>query len=177
MNYNLQKLDEPGDNFAARFPLSLWQYVVPPRKPEDALYITYLDFAEDPLFSFADYYKPISGDVLEIFELRRRVLFTGVQIEIVQPAEGLIIRPVTNSGIIFQTIPCDVRSRTLYAVDGGVVDRATDIDLHSRLIDDPDYFGLKIESGSVNLTQLALRIELAVSDEYSAFARTNYNRL
>lgn len=176
MNYNVQMIQEPASTFASRFTLPLWQYVVPPRAPEDGPYVVSIDFAEDPYYSFAEEYVPLNEDVLEIFELRRRVLLTGVQIEIVQPAQNLIVRPVTNSGIVFNAIDCSTRSRLLYAIDGGMVDRTTDLEAHSVLVDDPDYFGLRIESGSIALTQLEIRVELAISDEFKWSARTNYNR-
>lgn len=172
MHYNLQNLEEPTRNFASRFTLQLWQYVVPPRTPEDRPYIVDLDFAEDPLFSFVEQFAPQSGDVLEVFTLRRRVLVTGVSVEVAHPTAGLLLRPVTNSGMVFDEIDCSIRSKAMYAIDGGIVDRATNLVEHSVLIDDPDYFGFQI-IGSGDLTALCLEVQLAVSDQYSYKARTN----
>ena len=144
--------------------------------PEDLPYIAYMDFGNDPLNLFVDAYTLTNGDTLEVFELTKRVLFTGVSIEILEPATELVLKPVTNSKILFDEVLCDSRTRRTYAVNSGMLDYSTDIDTHSRLIDDPDFFGFTIESGAHNLSSLSIKIELVVSDEYRWHATPNYIR-
>lgn len=177
MNYNIRNLDDPASTFASRFPMLLWYYTVVPRVEGDPPYIVELDFAVDPLNAFVNYYQPIAGDTLEAFILDKRVLLTGAEVSILEPAPGLHIRIVTNSGIVFDTIDCSVRSTHLYAIDGGIVDRATDLRVHSRLIEYPDYLGIEIVNGSVHLPNLAIRIQLAVSDEFEWTATPNYEKV
>ena len=176
MNYNLQSIDKPSSTFATRFTLPLWQYVVAPRKPEDAPYITELDFGEFPLNTIFDSVQLVAGDVLEIFELTKRVLFTGISLEVLESAETTLT-PVTNSRIPFDAIDCSIKSRRVLAVNGGEFNYATEIDTHSVLVDDPDFLGLRIDAGVSELANLKIKIELSVSDEYSWAATPNYARI
>jgi hypothetical protein len=174
MHYNIQDVNNPLVTFARKFTLPLWQYVVPPRTPEDQPYIVDLDFAVDPLAQFIAVYQPVDKDVLEVFELRRRVLITGLRVEVEEPAAGLVIRPVTNSGMVFDPIDCTLRSDKTYVLNGGTLDRSTDLIKNSVLIDDPDYLGFRIESGVGELDALRMRVELVANDTFPWWATTNY---
>lgn len=175
MHYNVQDLSDPYATFAKRYTLPLWQYIVPPRTPEDEPYIVDLDFAVDPLAQFVAYHTLGSNDVLEVFDLRRRVLVTGLKVEVEEPAEGLILQPVTNSGMVFDAIDCSIRSDKTYVLGGGTLDRTTDLIEHSVLIDDPDCLGFKILQGAAEIETLKLRVELVANDDYPYWARKNYN--
>src|SRR5690606_18533535 len=119
MHYNVEDLGKPHDVFAVRFTLPLWNYVVPPRKPVDSPYIVDLDFGVDPLTEFLQAHTVVDKDVLEVFELRRRVLVTGVKVRILEPAQSLVIRPVMNSEVYFDAIDCSERTDKTYLLGGG----------------------------------------------------------
>lgn len=172
MNYNLQRIDEPTRNFASRFTLPLWNYIVLPRKPEDPPYLEYLFFNDYPLNEFIANSAPQDGDILEIFELYRRVLLTGVQIEVMQTAD-IILRPVTNSGLLFDSIDCNELSELAYVINGGTLNQSTDLIANSIVIDDPDYMGLRIESGAENLSDLQIRVQVTASDQFAWNTQTN----
>lgn len=175
MHYNIQDASDYSATFARKYTLPLWTYVVPPRTPEDVPYIADLDFAIDPLAQFIAFTVLQSNDVLEIFELRRRVLVTGIKVEVEEPAIGLIIKPVTNSGMVFDDIDCSIRSNKTYVLNGGTLDRNTDLIKNSVLIDDPDYLGIRIVQGAHEIDSLKVRIELVANDEYPYWATPNYS--
>lgn len=175
MNYNLQSTDEPSRNFAARFTSPLWRYIVGPRSPEDAPYLVDLDFTTPPLSELVAFYPIIDEDVLEVLWLTRRVLVTGVKIEVVATAD-MVIRPVTNSGMVFGAIDCNVTSEHTYTLNGGVLNSSSDVLGNSIVVDDPDYLGIRIEAGAEYLGALSLRVQLMVSDGFSAYAPTNSSK-
>lgn len=177
MHYNVQDLSDPFATFAKRYTLPLWNYIVPPRTPEDPMYIADLDFAVDPLAQFIAFNVLQSNDVLEVFDLRRRVLLTGLKVEIEEPAYGLIIKPVTNSGMLFDDIDCSLRSDKTYVLNGGTLNRNTDLIKNSVLIDDPDYLGFRIVQGASEIETLRMRVELVANDEFPYWATPNYPNL
>lgn len=146
--------------------MPLWNYIVLPRKPEDAPYLQYIYFNEFPFNEFLANTPLVNGDVLEIFELQRRVLFTGIQIEVIRTA-NVVITPVTNSGIVFDSVDCNEISELTYVLGGGVLSQSTDLLAKSIVIDDPDYIGLRIESGAENLSGLQIMIQATASDEFA----------
>lgn len=172
MNYNLQRLDEPTRNFASRFTLPLWNYIVLPRVPEDVPYLTNLFFDEYPLKQFSETTILQNEDVLEVFLLDRRVLLTGVQVKVVQTAD-VVLRLVTNSGLIFDTIDCNELSELTYIINGGVLEQSTDLVANSIVIDDPDYIGFRIESGAENVDDLQISVQVTASDEFAWYTPTN----
>lgn len=173
MNYNLQRLDDPQDTFADHFKLPLWNYIVPPRTVDDPPYIVELDFSTYPLNEFLAEYPVVDGTVLEIFCLRRRVQITAAQITVQSPVEGMVITPVMHSNTPFDSIACDTRKIETLTPFGGKLDRATNVEQHSVLIDDPDYFGIRIDTQATLLADLAIHVELSASDIYPWDARDN----
>src|SRR5690606_18386826 len=115
----------------------------------------------------------VDGDVLELFLLQHRVLVVGAEIEVVSPATGLIIQPCTRSGVHFDSINCTLTSKAIYAPFGGKLDRTTELETHSFVVEEPDFFGLRIISGAAGLTDLAINVTLSVSDEFSLHSNTN----
>lgn len=173
MNYNLQRLDDPRYTFADHFTLPLWMYIVPPRTVDDPPYIVDLDFSAYPLNDFAAEYPVADGSILEIFCLRRRVLVTAAQITILSPVEGMVITPVMHSDTPFDSIACDTRKIETLTPFGGKLDRATNVEQHSVLVDDPDYFGIRIDTQAMLLADLSIHVELSVFDTFSWNARNN----
>ena len=172
MNYNLEQLDTPGNTFNNRFTLPLWTYIVSPRVENQPIYTGYLDFTEYPLIEFVAEHAPANGDTLEVFWLLKRILLIGVQIEVNIPAP-IVLRPVTNSGILFDNIDCSTNKKIILTAFGGELDRSTDLDIHSIVIDDPDYLGLRIEAGAQHLEELSIQVQLSMSDEFAWDTRTN----
>jgi hypothetical protein len=175
MNLNLQKPNYL-QTFAGEFSPPYWQYTVVPRVPEDEPYRVELDFAELPLADLLPYWGIADKDILEIFLLDKRVLFVGIKIEVQTPAENLVITPVTRSGVLFSSIDCSVKSNNTYLPFGGILDRNTDVLLHAFRVEEPDYLGLKIESGVATLDSLLLQVELVVSDEFSLDTLSNSSK-
>jgi hypothetical protein len=170
MHYNLQCLDKPASEvFASRFVLPLWNYIVPPPKPEDVPYVGRYNFAALPLSGFLTAYSPQVGDTLELFWLRRRVRFLGFEFKITAAAPGLIIQPVTNSGVLFDAIDAGQISANSYAVNGGLLNAATELETHAIVIDDPDYLGLELGGSIAGLGSLDFTITLIVSEQFSAY--------
>lgn len=172
MHFNIQELSKPTSTFASRFVLPLWQYIVPPPKPSDEPYVAYLDFSEGALNAFVNAYSPKTGDTLEVFVLRRRVKLIGAQVEVINPTP-LFLTPTMNSGYAFDVIDTSVRSDRTYLLNGGLLDRNTDISKHSVVIDDPDFFGFVLGSGAANLNQLNIKLTLSTTDKFSAYDPTN----
>lgn len=171
MNYNLEATDFAG-TYAEDYSPAYWDYTVVPRVPEDPAYIADLDFAMPPLANLT-YYGVTNGSILEVFRLTKRVLITGLKIEVVVPVEGLVIQPVTHSGVFFDAIDCGVLSARTLRPFGGTLDRDTDLLLHSFRIEEPDYLGLKLVTGAAGLGNLALNVQLAVSDTFSLDTLSN----
>ena len=172
MHFNIQDIEQPTSTFASRFVLPLWNYIVPPLKPNDPLYVEYLDFSEGALSAFVSEYDPQAGDVLEIFRLRRRIKLIGIQLQVEKPAQ-ILIRPVMNSRFYYDVCDASVRSDVTYLLNGGILDRSTDVAAHSIVIDDPDFVGLQLEGSPINLGKLALKATLVYSEDFSAYAPTN----
>lgn len=172
MNYNLQNLSDPLKTFARHYVLPLWQYIVGPRTPEDVPYETDLDFTEGLLWEFVEDYEPTYNDVFEVFRLFKRVRITALQVTIDKPAPvGLI--PVMDSGTPYDLIDCSTTKTVYLTPFGGALDRTTDLEIHSLLIDDPDYLGFRIDSGVAYLQDLAIRVQLVVTDTFPYDARSN----
>lgn len=162
MNVNLQNMRNVYETFSAMFPYNLWEYTVIPRVECSPPYVAEYDFSSPVLVSALPPLYP--GDVLEIFTLDKRILLTGAKIEVIRPAPGLLITPVTNSGKLFDTIDASIYSNEVYAIGGGVLDSSVDLRYRAVIIDDPDYFGLRLSGSTANISQLQLGIQLAVSD-------------
>lgn len=175
-NYSLVPGVDPRRGFAHMFARPLWLHGNIPRIPEDAAYIANLDFTKDEyLRDFLSYYIPTDGDILELFVLDRRVLLIGAQIHIRTPA-GLVFTPVTNSGVPFDSVNAAIRQKTTYLVNGGKLDSTTVIADHSILLEEPDYFGIRLDAGATNLQYLDVQVQLVVRDEFSPYAPTNSSK-
>lgn len=159
--------------FAVRYSPPYWLYTVPPRRYEQPAYAAELDFSDPPLDDLTTYYGVKDGDILETFLLQHRVLVVGAEIEVVEPAVGLILQPRTRSGIIFDAINCSQKSKAMHAPFGGKVGRSTNLKDSSFVVEEPDYFGLDIVSGVGELHNLGLRVTLAVSDDFDLDSRNN----
>lgn len=176
-NYNLQELDleKPSRGiFAAKYSPPLWYYTVLPRVPEDTPYIARLDFSTGDLNLFVNYWAPSDGDVLEIFQLNKRVLVTGLQVKVLTPVLGLVVKPVTNSLIKFDSVDCSERKVATLAVGGGDLNRTVNVEEQSKLVAMPDFLGIQILQGSASLEELSIEVQLVVSDSYKFDASPNY---
>jgi hypothetical protein len=96
-----------------------------------------------------------------------------VQIDITSPAIGLTLTPVTNSGILFDTIDASVKSKSTYAVNGGLLDINTNLKQHSVVIDNPDYLGILLGGSVAGIASLNMKITLSTSEEFAVTDPTN----
>lgn len=173
-HYNLQCLANPaGDTFASRFTLPLWNYIVSPPKPEDKPYLGRYKFSTIALAEFLNEYHPAVGDVLELFWLRRRVKFVGVNVKVTGISPGLTLQLITNSGVLFDPIDAGVESDNTYAVNGGLLNIATNLAEHSIVIDNPDYLGVRLDGNVGALAALDFTITLSTTEEFSTSDPTN----
>lgn len=171
MNYGIFSSDFT-NTYGERYTPPYWMYTVIPRNYDQPLYRAELDFGEEPYNLLNSYFQVLDGDILEAFLMQHRVLVTGVAVQIVMPAD-IIIQPVTRSGILFDPIDCSVPSDRIYTPYGGILDRATDIAQHSFRVEEPDYIGFKVISGSANLNDLSMVVTVSVSDEFSLDTLSN----
>lgn len=159
--------------YATRYEPPYWIYTVTPRNYEQPIYQADLDFAEAPYNALGGEYPIALGDTLEVFLLQHRVLVVGVRVEVVEPAVGLILTPITRSGVTFNSVDCTYRQEKLLAPFGGTVDRNVVLSDHSFVVEEPDYLGFRLSGAVPALNELNLRVTLSVSDEFSLAARTN----
>lgn len=171
MNYGLFTADFL-NTYGERYTPPYWQYTVVPRNYEQPVYRMEVDFGLPPYNELDWHYLVQDGDVLEFFILRNRVLLVGVDIEIVSPAE-VVLEPVTRSGVPFNVIDCSLPSRQVLTPFNGILDRATSLVEHSMRIEEPDYLGMRIVSGALNLTDLSIIVTASVVDEFSLDTKSN----
>lgn len=167
--------DDISNTFDRMYSTPYWQYPVLPRVPEDAVYAVTLDFNEYPLNMLGGYFVLQSGDMLEVFLLKKRVLLIAAQIEVLNSADVTII-PKLRSGLSFDPVDCRRPSRGTYLLEGGMLDRTTEISKVSLLIEEPDYFGLELYGDMEDLAELRLRITLDVSDTFAYNNRSNSSK-
>lgn len=172
MNYSLIPGTEYTRGFEHRYTKPLWLHGNVPRVPEDKPYIIGLDFTDVDLEDFRLFYQPEVGDVLEIFDLTRRVLLIGVKITVLAHAD-IRFNIVTNGDIVFDQVDCSKADTITYLVNHGTLSSSTAIAEHSVLIEQPDFIGLQIAAGAESLQYLNILVQLVVRDEYEYSAPTN----
>lgn len=175
MNYGLFSRDLMR-TYGERYTPPYWQYTVVPRNYEEPVYRASLDFASPEYLPLSEFFLLNTGDILEVFLLENRMLVTGVQVEIREPAEGVVLQPVTRSGVYFDPINCFAETKAIYAPFGGRVGRTTNLATHSFRVEEPDYLGFRIVSGAFNLIELAIDVTLGVSDTFSLDTPSNSSK-
>lgn len=162
--------------FAKRFTQPLWRYIVlPPR--EDTLYLKWFTPAESPLEQFFDATTVDTGDVIELFTLDERVVFQGVQIEVLLPAAGITLTPVMNTPTQFESINCGGASKAIYLPQGGTLTEATNLTDTQFIIDNPDYFGFRVDAAGGDWAALQVQVTLMVNEQFDAELPTNADQV
>lgn len=162
--------------FARRFTQPLWRYIVlPPR--EDSLYLKWFVPTEQPLAQFFSAYTPVVGDVLELFTMDERVVFQGAQIEVLLPAEGITLTPVMNTPTQFDSIDCGAVGSAIYLPQGGKLTESTNLTDSQFIIDNPDYFGFRVDAADGSWADVQVQVTLMVNEQFAADLPTNASQV
>lgn len=168
-------LDNPLKTFADRYPYPLYQYIQPPPKPEDRVWIQDYDFTKYPLDDISYIFDPEVDDVLEVELLDRRVQFQAIRVTVARPAVGTVLAPFTFSGATFDEIDCSAYSEAVYLPSGGKLDRSHNLTSTAFVLDVPDYIGMQIKSvGDVN--SLHLKVAVLYSNTFDGLGLNNRNK-
>lgn len=178
MHHSLLPYRVGGDVFYGRYSPPLQLYPNQPPRYGDPPFLLWLEFGYDPelLKWLADTVEAV-GDVLELMHIDRRLLIYGVNVQVMTPSVGLILRPVFNNDVLLSAIDCSFVSKATYLLGGGVLDDTRSLATKTFITDQPDFLGLRIEALGAGLGTLSMKVTLVNNSVFTGRELSNKGKL